>query len=1287
MAAVLAILVTCLGPATELGKCIVAPIKRQFDYFCCFNSNIRSLRNEAGKLGSAINELQMQVDRATRNVEVISPEVEAWLTSAREKQRLADGIETRIFRGQTGCLNVKSRSALSGKAKKTAEAMKELREGRNFSILSHRPPPVAVEPIPCRETYDFESRKGIEEGIMGCLRDNIVKMVGICGMGGVGKTTILRRITERAREEDLFDEIVMVDVGQEVDMSRIQHEIADNLGLRFEEGYLRPRARILHSRLKDKKRTLIVFDDVWERLNLEDLGISCESGFNECTILVASRDRGVLDDMDVLNVFAMDILLEEEARFLFRNKAMIHGNDESLLSIAEEVTKECGGLPLALITVGGALKTRRSEWSWRYALEQLKYANPGYIENVLPRLYKPLKLSYDFLENEQAKSLFLLCSLFPEDYNIQIECLTWCMTGLCMFKGINNLEEARNTVHALVEVLKSRFLLLDGRNEQHVKMHDVVRDVAIFIASKEGRLNLHFSSLDWSREQSYSDCTWISMIPKERYKLPEKLYFQNLRLLLIYNSEEVAFHMNDDFFQEMKALNVLSFKSVWFKSLPPTIQLLKNLHTLHLESSAVETISVVGELSNLEILSCHSCRSIEEIPAELGKLKRLRLLEFSDCTRLTTIVPGVLSNLVRLEELKMIGSFSRWETEEKEEKRKNVSLNELESLPHLTRLEIEIFDSALAEKEILLSSKIAKYDIRISGSWPSVISTDEKKVLLSLSRQTKLANWIYKFLNRTEYLDLTGEGSNSVDLTQVQKVKSFGLSDCSTVKNLVSTASSIDWRFGVFPALESMWLCRLYKLEEICHGKIPEGSNSFGNLKYLLVNCLPELMHLWKSPDQNVSLTNLRFIHIWYCKNLYNLFPLTIARSLSQLEMLEIRSCDMMEEIFSDENDDGGKSCIAFPKLKRLSLWDLPSLTTFCKGVESINFPLLAHMGIENCPKLIDVASSTGNDPRAGHDDGSLHLFCNQKVSFGSLKELKIGGYENISNTWCCQIPDGFYHGLEQLVIESCHNISSLFSSSQVAHLVNLKELKIESCLEIVKVITDEENVHEKPSFPSLELLELRELPNLGSFCEWRRALELPSLKQASIYKCPQLRYMTLASLTTPNLETVGIDHEYIYMEALNDSEEGLNGVVRRRMSLAKDKLDEVKQVSESMRTRQLKTDLFGITTGRDEHGCVKCKGKEVAPTQSNMHSSNYSTQQIEELVAQVTDQLLAKVRDEIRAEVQSRMENQMEVFLNLLHSSTSRAFHATCTDPTNVASTSGESSNVHAFGSQVMEE
>ncbi|XP_073305936.1 disease resistance protein At4g27190-like isoform X2 [Primulina huaijiensis] len=859
-------------------------------------------------------------------------------------------------------------------------------------------------PISYAPTLEFQSRKSLEEDIIKSLRDGNVHMIAICGVGGVGKTTMVRRTEDRAIKEKLFDEIVTVVVSQQIDKLKIQDQIAEILRLDLSEKTLDGRAHKLRTRLMDSKKKLIIFDDVWKSFEPEDIGVP----YGGCKIILTSRLKDdVFEEMGADKVIEIQVLDKKEAWTLFREKSGDCVDDLDFRPIAEEVAAECKGLPIALATVGKALKNKNIK-TWEHALLQLRGANPTNFQQVLQNVYMPLKLSYDFLETESEKSLFLLCCLFPEDDNIQIEDLALLSFGSGMFERYYNIEDGRNRTFHLLERLRSRFLLITGRNEQEVKMHDVVRDVAIFIGSKEKQGFLNVCSMDSSR-----NCNWMSVDISNiaNAKLPVGLDFPNLRLLMILNSNYLkfsqGFDVNDICFKGMEELTVLYFSHPNFQSLPSSLEFLKKLRKLHLHYCEVKDISVVGELASLEILRVWRCNKIEELPADVGKLKLLRLLELRACEKLKRIVAGVISSLVGLEELKIVGCFNKWEAKGNVSEERNASLSELESLSNLTSLEIDIFDPNLVAQEILLSKQLRRYRIRVDGFLFDVMK-HERIITLQLPRDVTIGNWIRRLGKNTQSLELRGDGSNDFNLGEMESLRELVFRNCSTVEKLMN---AIDCKL---PMLEHLKLRELRELEEIIDGTIPEGSNSFQNLESLVVEHLPKLGYLWKSPNQNVSLVNLKSISIDDCPNLRYLFSMATARSLLQLQRLEILSCETIEQVLWNEMESNTEaSVIEFPKLKALTLLYLPNLLAFTQGVEIIKFPQLIELEINNCPKLRTkinqfpdgmiekiFVSDRDNIEEIFRDDGNRHII------FQELRELRLQDLSYLTT---------FYRGAESI--------------------------------------------------------------------------------------------------------------------------------------------------------------------------------------------------------------------------------------------------------------------------------
>ncbi|KAH6763774.1 hypothetical protein C2S51_015023 [Perilla frutescens var. frutescens] len=223
-----------------------------------------------------------------------------------------------------------------------------------------------------------------------------------------------------------------------------------------------------------------------------------------------------------------------------------------------------------------------------------------------------------------------------------------------------------------------------------------------------------------------------------------------------------------------------------------------------------------------------------------------------------------------------------------------------------------------------------------------------------------------------------------------------------------------------------------------------------------------------------------------------------------------------------------------FPKLKQVDLCNMPNLTTFCQGIESIEFPLLMEMRIDDCPKMRSIISTTlngiGSNLNSSGDTSNVdvgHLFRQpEKVSFGSLKKLTIERVsENPFNRH--KIPVSSFNELKVLKIIENHSCMSLFTSSIAENLVSLEELCISKCDEMIEVIKDEKVVsggQRTLVFPKLWRLELEDLCELVTFCEWKWDVELPSLRRLHIYNCPNMTNFSLGPISSPNLKFLETD-------------------------------------------------------------------------------------------------------------------------------------------------------------------
>ncbi|CAB4316639.1 unnamed protein product [Prunus armeniaca] len=516
---------------------------------------------------------------------------------------------------------------------------------------------------------DFKSRMTCVNSVIEVLKNEEVRMIGICGMGGVGKTTMVKEIIKRLAGLKVFDNVVMAVVSQSPSIQKIQLEIAEELGFKYDENTESGRARRLYGRLMEINKILIVLDDVWTELDFEAIGLPY-GPHKGCKVLLTSRNLEVCNAMGSQEIFTIPVLTPEESWELFRE---IIGKPLDYPDLAKRVTNECAGLPIAILTVAKALENKR-KYEWDDALKQLQSSALGSISSMNDKVYSSIQWSYDRLESDEEKSCLLLCCLFPEDYDIPIEYLVRYGWGRGYFSNADSVEEARNRVHSLIDKLQRRFLLLDGKSEEHTKMHDIVRDVAIQMASRDPhRFLIRCDAEKTGWPKIYDHYTTISLIPINIDEIPVGLECPKLELLHL-EGERYSENSMDIMCKGMKELKVLALVDMGgISALPRSLGLLKSLRTLSLNGcyDLTDISDAIGRLENLEILSFRKCSRILELPKEIGLLKHLRLLDITDCNRLEKIPHGLLSSLSSLEELYMENSFRKWEQSatESEDKR------------------------------------------------------------------------------------------------------------------------------------------------------------------------------------------------------------------------------------------------------------------------------------------------------------------------------------------------------------------------------------------------------------------------------------------------------------------------------------------------------------------------------------------------------------------------------------------------------------------------------------------
>ncbi|XP_039174082.1 uncharacterized protein LOC104452595 isoform X2 [Eucalyptus grandis] len=944
----------------------------------------------------------------------------------------------------------------------------------------------------------FKSRELIMQEIMAALADNNNSVVGIYGMGGVGKSTLLADTEKRIRKEKSYDWVAKANVSKNPDIMMIQEEIADALGLTKiqERKTISRRAELLHGRLKEEesnsKKVLIILDNLWKGLDLKLVGIPCghDNKVIGCKLLLTSRDRDVLRrEMGCDKPFHLDGLQKEEAEELFEKTVGEKVHNDPFKSLVDIALHRCGGLPFLIIAMANICKDAQF-FEWEDVLIQIEmFSNKG----IGGMINETLRLSYDRLRGEDSKELKLLLRLCVV-YGVSkpsLENLVRYGVGLRLFREDSTMEEIRNRLNTLIRKLKAASLLLgDNEDVDDFKIHDLVRGFVASVASRDdpflvlkdnGKLVIELP------KNKLRSCTAVCFPYVDMKELPEELDCPEMQIFLLFTNNE-SLTVPNSYFNSMKKLTVLHLSQVCLTSSPSPFQFLVNLHTLCLDGCSLEDVAMIGKLKGLQILSFVNS-DIQRLPEEIGQLVELRLLDLNHCTLLKIIEPGVLGNLMKLEELFMENSFDRWNAVEQTSPT-NARLIELDNMKNLHTLHVSILDPNVLPKDLNVK-KLTNYKIKIGnvGRRQSDKGSSTLKLKLDPTSDILHKGCIQTLLGKTD--DLFLDGLNGIEqsicvLSQegFPKLKHLHVENSSSIHYALQSPSLTD-----FKTLESLILDNLINLEKICNNHI-----------------------------SNESFSALKVIRVESCDKMEVLFPLLLLRELPWLEEIQAMWCPLMRGIV--EVDDCGK--VELRNLHVLELRHLPNIKNFFT------------------PKT--APSSIASKDQVGTQ---VAFFNRQQVSIPSLESLMMAGLPNLENIWSDESPLGLSN-LQFLEVSLCNSLSKVINSKSLVKLHKLHTLIVEACISLQEIF-DLDGLSTNANIETLsELNTIRIRGLLGLRRIWNKnpcgIVRLHNLKKVRVHDCNNLKFMFFPSMVQYLAQLRELEvHDCKKMEVIIMEEEGLS--------------------------------------------------------------------------------------------------------------------------------------------------
>ncbi|XP_078158104.1 putative disease resistance protein RGA4 [Carex rostrata] len=508
---------------------------------------------------------------------------------------------------------------------------------------------------------------------------DVVSVVAIVGMGGIGKTTLAQLAYNDQRIRQRFDKFGWICVSKDFNVERLTKELVESItGSKCGLTNLSALQEKLWNEI-NRKKVLLVLDDVWNEK--KSLWNTFQAPFMSAAfakILITTRNDHVARIMQTEPTLNLGYLYADQCWRLFKHYAfggIKQNKNPKLVKIGKQIMNKCGMLPLAVKSIASLLRHEGKEENWKDILESNLWESDASNE-----IFPPLQISYARLP-PYLKPCFLYCFMFPKDYCYDVGDLVklWMCQGFIEFKG-NKTPEEIGFEYAQQLCQRSLFQREDrceGNDfvRPKFKLHDIVHDLAR-LNSENGCYSIEASKLPIVPNVLYHlyivhYVNLIDPIPSEKFTTLRTLitgysvknFFSTfdlsmapkLRALEIRVSRYCELELLSSI-GNLKHLRYLSLSYMFCETLPNCICSLYSLQYLTLSHSPLKELPTeIGNLISLEELIIDHCFGLQMLPRTLCQLKALRKLCLIKCHLLKEL-PSDMGNLTNLQTLEIIST-------------------------------------------------------------------------------------------------------------------------------------------------------------------------------------------------------------------------------------------------------------------------------------------------------------------------------------------------------------------------------------------------------------------------------------------------------------------------------------------------------------------------------------------------------------------------------------------------------------------------------------------------------